>query len=385
MREKLSGFTEEVDVDLWPGIEKGLRRRSAGRVIRRTFIGAAAAAACIAGGLLIFKGGDDNTIAAPSPIAVVSQQDPVSTPETVLPQTALADADAPAASAAAPRTRHASSPAVKATSDEVKPIAEQLEEFTASIAQADIPEQSQVQQPSETPAQSEPKTVEETRGDYDWIYDTDEEPSRRSTRIGLSSNLSAIASKGSFVADFGPQHVSSQSGRNAGESNFVPVSEDPFFYMPVTLGLQVRTPSFGRFSIGTGVNYTYLVSRYDVMVNKELFQDAYSQLHYVGIPLNLYFNFIEQDNFDAYAYVGAMGDKCVKSRYIYGSKSSTEKVGGIQMSASLGVGIEYRFADFLGIYVDPSISYFFNNSQPLSIRTSQPLQPKLELGLRFIL
>ncbi len=48
-----------------------------------------------------------------------------------------------------------------------------------------------------------------------------------------------------------------------------------------------------------------------------------------------------------------------------------------------GLGAEFQVNRGAGIYFDPSIAYYFDNNQPLSIRSSQPLQFKFELGFRF--
>ena len=37
----------------------------------------------------------------------------------------------------------------------------------------------------------------------------------------------------------------------------------------------------------------------------------------------------------------------------------------------------------LGIYLDPSVRYYFNCNQPKSIRTDQPLMLGFEVGARF--
>ena len=81
--------------------------------------------------------------------------------------------------------------------------------------------------------------------------------------------------------------------------------------------------------------------------------------------------------------MGGAAEKCIAQRYVYGSNTLREKVGGLQWSAQAGLGAEYWFAQRAGIYFDPSLVYYFDNSQPLSIRTQQPLQARFEVGLRF--
>ena len=73
----------------------------------------------------------------------------------------------------------------------------------------------------------------------------------------------------------------------------------------------------------------------------------------------------------------------MSQRYVYGSNTLHEKVGGLQWSAQAGIGAEYWFVPRAGIYFDPSLVYYFDNSQPFSIRTQQPLQARFEVGLRF--
>ena len=61
-----------------------------------------------------------------------------------------------------------------------------------------------------------------------------------------------------------------------------------------------------------------------------------------------------------------------------------ESVRGMQFSANAGLGMEFIIADTFGIYIDPSLRYYFPDSrQPRSIRTDQPLMLGLELGFRI--
>ena len=51
-------------------------------------------------------------------------------------------------------------------------------------------------------------------------------------------------------------------------------------------------------------------------------------------------------------------------------------------SVNLGIGVEFLLGDYLGLYIDPSLRYYFDNGQPKSIRTDQPLMLGFEMGLR---
>ena len=55
-----------------------------------------------------------------------------------------------------------------------------------------------------------------------------------------------------------------------------------------------------------------------------------------------------------------------------------------QWSMSFGLGIQYDFIPHLGIYMEPSLQYFFDDGSDLkSYRTEHPLSITLPLGLRF--
>ena len=120
-----------------------------------------------------------------------------------------------------------------------------------------------------------------------------------------------------------------------------------------------------------------------------MFQASVEQsVHYLGVPLNFYVNILSGDRLSFYANVGGMVEKAMKVSYdmtdAYDVKYRRDgNVAGVQWSANVGLGLEYRFLDFMGVFVDPRLTYFFDCGQPYSVRTEQPLQFNLELGFRF--
>ena len=85
-----------------------------------------------------------------------------------------------------------------------------------------------------------------------------------------------------------------------------------------------------------------------------------------------------------YAYAGGTVEKCVADNYNVLSTSirHTERVPGIQLSANAGIGVEFMLGKHLGLYIDPSVRYYFDCDQPKSIRTVQPLMLGFEMGFR---
>ena len=166
--------------------------------------------------------------------------------------------------------------------------------------------------------------------------------------------------------------------------------------LPLSFGIGIRFRLTKWLSIGTGVNYTLLGKKIggtyyeiDDSGNKvlELETSLHNRQHYIGIPLDLYFSAFRNRRWDIYGTVGGSVEKCLDNRY-EGSRegrsiSVSKKVNGVQTAVKVGFGVEYSPLDFLGIYIDPSVRYYFDNGQPQSIRTAQPLAFTVEAGLRF--
>ena len=158
------------------------------------------------------------------------------------------------------------------------------------------------------------------------------------------------------------------------------------FLMPLSFGAQLQIPINSKFSLGTGLFYTMLFSHYDVISRNET-RETQQTLHYIGIPLNLFYNIYYGNGFRLYLTAGGALEKGVGANFRVlenGVRHSYSKsIDGVQWSIMGGVGAEFDVSERVGLYFDPSISYFFESDQPISIRTSQPLQYRFELGFRF--
>ena len=106
------------------------------------------------------------------------------------------------------------------------------------------------------------------------------------------------------------------------------------------------------------------------------------------IPLSIYFNIVQSKRVAFYVQAGGAVERSVSDQYRMTEANNNvithrEPAKGVQLSVSAGIGIEYWFTDFIGIYLDPTLRYYFDNYQAKSIRTDQPLQTGFELGMRF--
>lgn len=391
LKERLDTYSEAAP-DVWEGIAAGLAARRRRVVFRRVSFAVAAAAACLVAGILVFR----DPVPAPQPAAPqqTAQVQPV---PSVAPAPAVDLA--PIAEQVAAFTQHQSvaaarprinvrqtvpaSPKTVAAPETVTEPAEAQPSAPAANPAAEA-QQAQEAQPAVQLAETKQLGQEDLPADF-WSRSEAEESRPRNahtSQISILSNLTAVASEKAMNGGFGPSHSSSQSGSKQPSGQFEPAGGTPKFYAPLSIGVQFKAKLTDRLYLGSGLSYSYLVSRYDLLVDKQLFTDAYNQLHYLGIPLTLSYNFVDTRYVNVYGSIGGAAEKCISQRYVYGSKTGHEKVGGLQWSVAAGVGVEYWFIPRLGIYFDPSLVYFFDNSQPLSIRTQQPLQARFEVGFR---
>jgi len=158
---------------------------------------------------------------------------------------------------------------------------------------------------------------------------------------------------------------------------------------PVSFGLVVQKSLNESWKIESGLVYTYLSTAFQ---NSGVQQNSANlHLHYIGIPANLIFQVWKNQKWNAYLSGGGMVEKGVRSIYIQRqylgnqiiTTTAATNIDGFQWSTNAAVGITYKIQQHLGIYFEPKVSYFFNNNQPISARTDQPVVIGLTAGLRF--
>ena len=117
------------------------------------------------------------------------------------------------------------------------------------------------------------------------------------------------------------------------------------------------------------------------------------QLHYIGVPLKISYDIFDMKYLTIYAGAGGMVEKCISGTArnrtgINGTdlKETTDRltIKPLQWSVSAEAGIQGNITDFLGIYIEPGISWHFDNKSIVStIYKEKPLNFNIEFGLRF--
>ena len=139
--------------------------------------------------------------------------------------------------------------------------------------------------------------------------------------------------------------------------------------MPVTLGLSVHYQLNACLALLTGVNYTYLYSEF----SKPLYPNVYREqkLHYLGVPVGLSWLFWKTSGFSFYLSGSAMLQKCLNEK-------------PWQWSVNASAGAEYAITPLLGLYLQPSLGYYFHDGTSFEhYYKEHPLAPSIEFGLRL--
>lgn len=381
IKELADSYSEVPSPDLWERIESGLDRRR--RVVRwRRIVSYASAAAVVAGLFVTALLYQPDPTPEDTVVAVAGEQEAGGDDvrqELGLEQVAMVFGRVSAMSQPAMSLRHRPVSVVHETTAQPD---ERIENVDVKV----------------------PEDIKDIRPGLPSIYDRSVQAEYIAMAGDASANTSMAGRKAPSFSIAASGHLSptsasgnvdfSQPSYSLGGSvasssvGMLPVSE-PRHYFPVSVGLELKYSFLNdRLGVGLGVNYTFLNSQYDALVDRTYEGDVEQSIHYIGVPLNFYVNILSGKRLTFYANAGCMVERAVRVDYditdLYGIRyRKSLDPSGVQWSANIGLGLEYRFLSFMGVYVDPRLTYFFNCGQPYSVRTEQPLQFNLELGFRF--
>jgi len=161
--------------------------------------------------------------------------------------------------------------------------------------------------------------------------------------------------------------------------------------LPITLQILINRQLSKRLSIESGLSYTLLNSTIKTGSPHAYVQEK-QRIHYLGIPVRFGWLWYNKAHLSLYSSAGAMFElpiyKKVDVNHIYNGISTFQKETSLdvpcQWSMTFGLGMQYDLTHHLGIYLEPSLQYFFNDGNNIkSYRTEHPLQMTLPLGVRI--
>ena len=382
----LSGAEAPVSPSAWEGISSRLPAKR--HVLPLwPYMAAAGIAAALAAGVFLFKPG-----AAPEKDAtadvIISQEIPSISQqiEAAAENSAVAKTESPGGRGTARSVR-----SVPGTADLAAPT---------EVSEPPVPGNAALAAPTEAAA-TEKQAVTQSGSDDDRLLAllaaNEEKSAPKRIRLTASANLQAAGRQ--TTAGRTIMRAPSAKPEKAGFTRGV-TREDPeyHFSVPVTAGIGLRYNFTKRWSIGSGLQYTNMSRSFtgdytEYQDDGDVFSlentDINNMQHWLGIPLNVYYEILPDSKWSVHCFAGADVEYLLQNHYLVHTSGNdihvSESGHGLQFSVGAGIGVEYRLTPKFGLFLDPSIRYYFDNHQPRSVRTIQPLRMDFQAGVRFSL
>lgn len=160
---------------------------------------------------------------------------------------------------------------------------------------------------------------------------------------------------------------------------------------PITLSIAVNKNIGKRWSLETGLQYSYLKS-YLILGTGSYRVDKEQKLHYLGVPFKLSYQFMKFKRLSTYGSVGTgilipIYGK-TDADYIVGDKSAYttdwKLTLPIQWSVNTNIGIQYQFAPNLNLFIEPTMNWYIPNGSCIkNAWTERPFTLTIPFGIRF--
>jgi len=165
-------------------------------------------------------------------------------------------------------------------------------------------------------------------------------------------------------------------------------------HQPIRMGVSLRYALNDKWSVESGITYTLMNS--DIMDGTPSnYYHTDQTLHYIGIPVNALYSVWSKNHFNVYALGGGMVEKNIKGtvqmKYIINQSTIKQERGHItenrlQWSLNAGAGIQWGFNDKMGLYAEPTVSFYPDNgSNVQNYYKDKKLNFNLKIGFRYSL
>ena len=212
------------------------------------------------------------------------------------------------------------------------------------------------------------------------------------TGMGASSVTNSTAT---YVEAVGPDDVMWADNPQLGIGIFnqgKSVKTEYKHRLPVRVGLNVAYRLTDRLSVESGVSYTRLSS--DMKDGtKNNYSSSSQKLDYIGVPLTVKYRAFGYRRLSVYASAGLLTEKCVSGKttheYVISGEKKKHEAEDVaakpwQLSVNAALGAQFDVLRNVGVYVEPGVSYYFDDRSPLStIYKEKPLNFNLNLGVRY--
>ena len=137
-------------------------------------------------------------------------------------------------------------------------------------------------------------------------------------------------------------------------------------HLPVRFGMGLQYQLNDRLALLSGINYTWLYSEF-TKGNSTTDQ----RLHYLGVPVGVSYRLWSNQRLQCYLSGSVMLEKCLNEK-------------PWQWSVDAGAGAEYAITRQVGLYLEPSLGYHFDDGTSFEhYYKDHPLAPSIMFGLRM--
>ncbi len=374
MKQKLEGHKMAPPAGLWEGIssEMGLQKEPVSKTvaIRRWHWVVAALVLALVGFFALYQFPQDESF--PQVAQTLQEQEPPIMKTESIDNQSLSLADIPyqTQTKVSPKT-----PVKESQPSPVETVPEVTEDTTPQVSEEAAPQQVS----EETPQQSSVVTNRQTHSEGHH-YTSHHQTKQLSASTSDSQWSVGLNASGGLLASSG-QSNKGQIGYSSDYTGYNSEKYDPFMpssstydteakhRLPLSLGLSVQYQLSPRLAFLTGVNYTYLYSEFSISLYPNIHNEQ--KLHYLGVPVGLSWLFWKANGFSFYLSGSAMLQKCLNEK-------------PWQWSVNASAGAEYAITPLLGIFLQPSLGYYFHDGTSFEhYYKEHPLAPSIEFGLRL--
>jgi hypothetical protein len=382
MKQKLEGHQMTPPTGLWEGIscEMGFQKESVTKtVVIKRWLGAVAAIAIVLVGFFAIYQNDQS-----EPLLQASRT--AQTPESTIinkvspenQQLTLADVPQRA------KTKVNTKAPTKAV---IEDVSQQISDDMTQPASGNIPQQNSEETPQQT-SEDNPQqnslstnrptaTNQQATANYQTKLASAKNERHSSTSksekwsIGLTASGGLLALvhqdtyySGDYYADDLKDSHSPDNQTNVNRPNQIVHHAADKHHLPMRLGLSLHYQLNDALALYSGINYTYLYSESITSIDNQ-------HLYYLGIPMGLSWQLWKTNGFSFYLSGSAMLEKCLNEK-------------PWQWSLGAAAGAEYSFTSHVGVYLQPSLTYYFNDGTSFEhYYKEHPLAPSIEFGLRL--
>lgn len=397
LRSKMARHQEEVPSGLWDEIERSLpsqpKPRPAILQRMRRYTAAAALLALIGGSVVLWHPWTDDTplaLQAPAPSTISTEPSVPTEAPAITTDDFAAPKEAPASTPARDNDMMigsqttTASPAQPRQDSLARHFAMKEETATPGNKREDITPITQYAG-TENKELSATNTPEE-EGAILQVLESKftKSKSERHSSVGLfaHNNLASISER-QPIGNYAMANSTMFNDESWSAKMSPRYSKKTKHHRPYSFGLSIQHPIGKRLALQTGLIYTQV--RSDFVTQTPVETTKHEQvLHYVGIPLSVMYNLWQARNFTFYVNGGGQADLNVKATMK--SKEGKKDIDNdrIQFSTLLGLGIQYQVIPSLGIYVEPSMRYYFDNGSAVeNIFKDDPWKFSFHFGFRY--